>query len=68
MVIKCLEPIDMPIACLVYRQYCRCNFAKSTLGEDWGTEKAEKSNFVDPRTNKTSGPVDFIKNGFPSLG
>ena len=65
--IRCLED-DYPfIAHSIFGQFIRCQFARYVLGEDWGTEKAEKSKFVDSRTNRTLGGIDFIRDGFLQL-
>ena len=37
------------------------------LGNDWGTEKAEESIFIDAYTNRTAGAADFITEGFPPM-
>ena len=67
-VIRCLEDEYPFITYSVFGQFIRCHFAKNVLGEDWGKEKAEKSRFIDSRTNRTLGSIDFIRDGFLQLG
>jgi hypothetical protein len=62
--IKCLELIWPLFAYGAYGQLLRCQYARDILGEDWGSQKAEKSRFFDGRTNKTLDGVDFIQEGF----
>ena len=63
-VIQCLQNEYPLIAFRVFGQYVRCAFAKDMLGEEWGGEKAEKSVFVDTRTNQSLGAIEFIRDGF----
>jgi hypothetical protein len=52
---------------IVYKiigQFVRCEFAKSVIGSDWGSEKAEESRFMDVYTNHTLEAIDFVRDGF----
>lgn len=65
--IRCLEDEYPFITYTIFGQFIRCQYAKEVLGEDWGKEKAEKSIFIDGRTNRTLGGIDFIRDGFLQL-
>ena len=55
------------IAYGVFGQFVRCNFAREMLGQEWGSEKAEKSVFIDTKANRSLGAVEFIRDGFLPL-
>jgi hypothetical protein len=67
MTIVCIKDQFPEIAYQFFGQLVRCEFAMEILGNDWGTEKAEESIFIDAYTNRTARAADFITEGFPPM-
>ena len=66
-VIECVGGEHPFLAYHVVGQIVRCEFARKKLGDGWGTEKAEKTKFIDIDTNKSSDAIEFIRDGFMRL-
>jgi hypothetical protein len=67
MTIVCIKDQFPEIAYQFFGQLVRCEFAMEILGNDWGTEKAEESIFIDAYTNRTARAADFITEGVPPM-